>query len=79
MTRTGKQIYERAIRTKWVYKKHIYTSLQQIYELRGRLNKKIKLWVGGGKQRTPALAQYMDSKRIAKRVTYSYRRRHINY
>jgi proteasome assembly chaperone (PAC2) family protein len=79
MTQTSKQIYEQALRKKWVYKKHIHASINQIYEIRGRLNRKIKLWVGGGRQRTPALAQYRVGKRMVKRVTYGYRRRHINY
>jgi len=75
MTRTGKDIFNRAIRTKWPYKKHIHASVNQIYELRGRISRKIKLWGDGGRQRTPSLAQYKTSKRITKRVTNGYNRR----
>jgi len=75
MTCTGKDIFNRAIRTKWVFKKHTHASVNQIYELRGRISRKIKLWVGGGRQITPSLAQYRTSKRITKRVTNGYDRR----
>jgi hypothetical protein len=75
MTHAGKDIFNRAIRTKWLYKKHTHASVNQIYELRGHISRKIKLWVGGGILRTSSLAQYKTSKRITKRVTNGYNRR----
>lgn len=78
MTRTDKDIFKQTIRTKWPYKKHTHASVNQMYEMRGRISRKIKLWVGGDKLRTPSLAQYKVSKRIAKRVTNGYSMRLVD-
>ena len=78
MTRTDKDIFKQTIRTKWPYKKHTHASVSKVYELRGRVSKKIKLWLGRGRLGTPSLVQYMASKRIAKRVTNGYSRRLVD-
>lgn len=75
MTRTNKDMYNKTIRTKWPYKKHTHASVNKIYELRGRVSKKIKVWLNRSRLGTPSLVQYMASKRIAKRVTNGYSRR----
>jgi PP-loop superfamily ATP-utilizing enzyme len=72
--RTGKQIYEHAIRTKWPYKKHTHASVQQIYETRGRISRKLK--VLGVNRVSLHLTLYNASKRLSKRVTNGYSRRH---
>ncbi len=76
MAQTGKQIFEHAIRTKWPYKKHTHASINKIYEIRGRLNRKLRVWTRHDGWKTPALRQYRASKRIAKRVTSGYNRWH---
>jgi hypothetical protein len=78
MTRTDKDIFKQTIRTKWPYKKHTHASVNQIYELRGRISRKIKVWLGGSRLGTPSLVQYLASKRIAKRVTSGYGRRLVD-
>ena len=77
MTQTHKQIYTKTMRTKWAFKKHTHASINQIYELRGRLSKKLKIWTHGDTQRTSNLSQYNTYRRIAKRVTNGYSRRQI--
>lgn len=78
MTYTDKDIFKQTIRTKWPYKKHTHASINKVYELRGHVSKKIKVWLGGIKLSTPSLVQYMASKRIAKRVTNGYSRRLVD-
>jgi hypothetical protein len=72
-----KQLFSNTVRTKWPYKKHTHASVNQMYEMRGRISRKIKLWAGGGRQITWSLLQYKAGRRIAKRVTNGYSRRQI--
>jgi hypothetical protein len=69
---THKELCDKAMRTKWPYKKHTHASLHKIYEMRGRVSRKIRMWVGGDGYIAPALNQYLASRRIAKRVTSRY-------
>jgi hypothetical protein len=73
--RTSKHVYRKALRTKWPYKKHTHASVQQIYEVRGRIRRKLKVW--NGNTAPWHLTQYNASKRISKRVTSGYNGRHI--
>jgi len=72
--RTSKHVYRKALRTKWPYKKHTHAWTQQIYEARGHVGRKLKVWNGNTAPRH--LTQYNASKRIAKRVTSGYNGRH---
>ena len=77
MTRTNKHIYQKTIRTKWPYKKHTHASVQQIYEMRGRICRKLR--VLGINRGSRHLALYKACKRVAKRVTNGYNGRPIVY
>jgi len=78
MIQTHKQIYIKTMRKKWAFKKHTHASINQVYEVRGRTRRKIKVFIGDNTNKSAALAQYKASKRIAKRVTNGYSRRQIS-
>ena len=71
--RTHKHMYGRALRTKWPYKKHTHASMNQIYEVRGRISRKLKVL---GVRVSLHLTLYKASKRLSKWVTNGYSRRH---
>ena len=74
--RTHKHMYGRALQTKWPYKKHTHASMNQIYELRGHIRRKLK--VLGVNRVSLHLTLYKAGKRLSKRVTNGYSRRHTD-
>jgi hypothetical protein len=60
-----------ALRMKWPFKKHTHSSIDSIYELRGHLKRRIKLWVNKYTHGT-RLTLYNKSRRTAKRNTSRY-------
>jgi len=72
-----KRLFSKTIRTKWPYKKHTHASINKLYEMRGRVGRKIRMWMNGNGYNTPSLRRYRADKRIAKRVTNGYSRRQV--
>ena len=77
MTQTHKQLFINTLRGKWPYKKHTHASINKMYEIRGRVGRKLRIWMNGGGYNTPSLRQYRLDKRVAKRVTNGYSRRQV--
>jgi hypothetical protein len=71
-----KRLFTKTLRTKWPYKKHTHASINKMYEMRGRVGRKIRIWTTETGYKTPALKQYSAYKRVVKRVTSGYSRRH---
>ena len=72
--RTSKDIFNKAIRTKWVFKKHTHASVKKIYELRGRLGRQIRIWERTHVQPSSSLTHYKAMIKYSKRVTSGYSR-----
>lgn len=66
--RTRKDMFNDAWRRRRVFKKQRKV-ITQIYELRGMVGRKLKIWSLGTAQTAPSLARYKANKRLNKRMT----------
>jgi len=63
-----------ALQTKWQYKKHVHSSINKIYELRGSTGRKINIMVNKTKLSKRSIALYLAENQMVKRVKIGYNR-----